>query len=48
MMIEYVVSGYLDGRRVAARFFGNTVQEVRDQAKEKWGSGLSIQTVTPA
>ena len=46
MMAEYVVSGYLDGRRVSARFFGNTTQDVRNQAKEKWGRGLSIQTVT--
>jgi hypothetical protein len=47
MMVEYVVSGYVEGRRVSARFFGNTIQEVREQAKEKWGRGLSIQTVTP-
>ncbi len=47
MIAEYIVSGYLDGRRVSARFFGNTIQEVRIQAKEKWGSRLSIQTVRP-
>lgn len=45
-MNEYLVEGFLNGIRVASRFFAQTEIGAQHQAREHWGRNFNLQKVT--